>query len=80
LFLFIALLGRPLISVENRLAKLVPIDAKLDLGGLTFGRARPFRRLLRPKKPEVSNCASRGQHRIEFKVARNIAIAHVLLG
>jgi ribosomal protein L7/L12 len=31
LFLLIALLGRRLISVEKRLAKLIPIDAKLDL-------------------------------------------------
>jgi ribosomal protein L7/L12 len=31
LFLLIALLGRRLISVEKRLAKLIAIDAKLDL-------------------------------------------------
>jgi hypothetical protein len=31
LFLLIALLGRRLISMEKRLAKLIPIDAKLDL-------------------------------------------------
>jgi hypothetical protein len=31
LFLLIALLARRLISMENRLAKLIPIDAKLDL-------------------------------------------------
>ena len=31
LFLLIALLGRRLISVEKRLAKPIPIDAKLDL-------------------------------------------------
>jgi hypothetical protein len=31
LFLLITLLGRSLISMEKRLAKLTPIDAKLDL-------------------------------------------------
>jgi ribosomal protein L7/L12 len=31
LFLLIALLGKRLMSVEKRLAKLTPIDAKLDL-------------------------------------------------
>ena len=31
LFLFIALLGRRLMSMEMRLAKLIHIDAKLDL-------------------------------------------------
>jgi ribosomal protein L7/L12 len=31
LFLLITLLGKRLISVEKRLAKLIPIDAKLDL-------------------------------------------------